>query len=41
MPFVGVRRVMQVAWLRDATALGRKQRRRRIGWLLTTLGLFD
>ena len=39
-PFAGERRVVQVAWLRDAAALERKHRRHRLGWLLKGLGLF-
>ena len=33
-PFVGERRVVQVAWLRDAAALERKTRRGRLAWWL-------
>lgn len=38
--FVGERRVVQIAWLRDAAALERKHRHHRLGWLLKGLGLF-
>ncbi|WP_217362858.1 2OG-Fe(II) oxygenase [Roseicella sp. DB1501] len=37
-PFVGERRVVQVAWLRDAAALERKRRRGLLAWRLK--GLF-
>ena len=37
-PFEGERRVVQVAWLRDAADLERKQRNHRLGWLLKGLG---
>ena len=33
-PFVGERRVVQVAWLRDAAALERKRQRGRLAWWL-------
>jgi SM-20-related protein len=36
-PFAGERRVVQVAWLRDAADLDRKQRNHRLGWLLKGL----
>jgi len=36
-PFVGERRVLQVAWLRDASELERKRKRHRLSLLLKTL----
>jgi hypothetical protein len=36
-PFVGERRVVQVAWLRDAAELERKRKRHRLSLLLKTL----
>ena len=36
-PFVGERRVVQVAWLRDASELERKRRRGRLAWWLKGL----
>lgn len=40
-PFAGERRVIQVAWLRDAAALEQKQRRHCLGSLLKGLSLFN
>ncbi len=36
-PFVGERRVVQIAWLRDVAALERKRKRHRLSLLLKTL----
>nr|WP_255575404.1 2OG-Fe(II) oxygenase [Caldovatus aquaticus] len=36
-PFVGERRVVQIAWLRDASDLERKRKRHRLSLLLKTL----